>query len=367
MHSQPPVLVFSHLRWDFVWQRPQHLLTRVARNHRVLFIEEPLRHESADPAWECQTPAPGILVCRPRTPLAAPGFHDEQMPALEGLVADLLRREGLDDYLAWFYTPMAVPLLRGLRPRAVVYDCMDELSAFRGAPPELLRREAELLGRADIVFTGGPSLYRAKNDRHPNVHCFPSSVDAAHFGKARQGLAEPAEQAALPHPRLGFFSVIDERFDVPLLDALARARPDWQFVLVGPVAKIDPADLPQRPNLHYPGKRPYEALPGYLKAWDVCLMPFALNEATRYTSPTKTLEYLAADKPIVSTSVPDVVAGYRGVVHFADDLAAFVAAIEAALAEAPNDPETRFKRRLVARALYSTWLDVEELKTAAVH
>ena len=266
------------------------------------------------------------------------------MPALRQLLRRLVEEQGIEESIAWFYTPMAVPLLDVLRPRVIVYDCMDELSAFRGAPPQMLEREAELLRRADVVFTGGPSLYRAKKHRHANVHCFPSSVDQAHFGQARSGVSDHAEQMSLPHPRLGFFGVIDERFDVALLDAVARARPEWQFVLVGPVVKIDPASLPRHSNIHYFGQRSYQELPRFLAGWDVCLLPFARNEATRFISPTKTLEYMAAERPIVSTSITDVAEPYGDIVYLGDTAGEFVAACERALTDSAGERDSRFAR-----------------------
>ncbi|MFL5338734.1 MAG: FAD-dependent oxidoreductase [Gemmataceae bacterium] len=339
-----PLLVFSHLRWDFVYQRPQHLLSRLARHRPVWFVEEPQHVEGAAPFWKFDTPAENVTVCRPQTPERAHGFADEQMPALRKLMAQLVREQSLSDFVAWFYTPMALPLLDRLKPRAVVYDCMDELSAFLNAPPQLLRREADLLGRADVVFTGGPSLYRAKKGRHPRVFCFPSSVDAQHFGRARDPQTEAADQAGLPRPRLGFFGVIDERFDVPLLDALAAAHPDWQMVMVGPVVKIDPAVLPRRPNIHYLGGRKYAELPGYLAGWDVALLPFARNASTKFISPTKTLEYMAAEKPIVSTPITDVAEPYGDVVYLGGTPEEFIAACERALAAPAAEREGRFAR-----------------------
>ncbi len=336
--SPLPVIVFSHLRWNFVYQRPQHLLSRLAARRRVLFVEEPVRDEAGEPRWELERPLPNLTVARPFTPLGTHGFSDEQVRALKGMVDQLAESEAVGPCIAWFYTPLALPLAEPLDVRAVVYDCMDELSAFRGAPPGLLQREAELLRLADVVFTGGPSLYRAKKGRHPNVHCFPSSVDAAHFARARAGagLAEAPDQASLPRPRLGYFGVIDERLDLPLLDALARARPDWQIAMVGPVVKIDPADLPRHANIHYLGSKPYEQLPGYLAGWDVCLLPFARNEATRYISPTKTLEYMAAERPIASTPITDVAEPYGDIVHLGSTPEEFLAACERALAGAVN-------------------------------
>ncbi len=341
MHRRADLVVFSHLRWDFVFQRPQHLLTRLAASRRVFFVEEPVPVTTGAPTWECREAAAGVTVCRPLTPCAAPGFHEDQMPALRPLIVQLIDDEGIADPIAWFYTPMALPLLGWLRPRGVVYDCMDELSAFKNAPPQLLQREAELLRRANVVFTGGPSLYRAKKDRHPNVHCFPSSVDAAHFGQARDALAEHPEQAPLPRPRLGFFGVLDERLDTDAIGALAHAHPEWQVVLVGPVVKIDPATLPRHPNLHYFGQRPYTELPAFLTGWDVCLLPFARSEATRYISPTKTLEYMAAERPIVSTPITDVAEPYGDIVYLGDTPASFVAACERAMASGSGERAAR--------------------------
>jgi protoporphyrinogen oxidase/glycosyltransferase involved in cell wall biosynthesis len=338
------LIVFSHLRWDFVYQRPQHLLTRLARHQRVYFFEEPIQADGP-PSLEVTEPVPNVRVVRPHTPVRAHGFHDDQLPVLQSLLADLIAAEGLDDYAIWFYTPMALPLAQQLNPNAVVYDCMDELSAFMNAPKQLLQRENALLKAADVVFTGGPSLHRAKKDRHPVVHCFPSSVDSRHFEGARDGADHPA-QAQLPRPRIGFYGVVDERIDLALLAGVADARPDWQLVMVGPVVKIDPATLPRRPNIHYFGQQRYEDLPAFVAGWDVCMLPFALNESTRHISPTKTLEYMAAAKPIVSTPITDVAEPHGDVVRIAAGVDAFVAACEQSLVE---QGETRAAREAAMR------------------
>ena len=339
----PALVVFSHLRWDFVFQRPQHVLTRMAARRPVLFIEEPVR-TAGEPHWELLTPAPGVTVARPHTPVEAGGFNDAQNAVLKPMVDRLLADHAAGGYDLWFYSPLALPLAAGLKPRVVIYDNMDDLSAFKFAPPELLDRERAVLARADVVFTGGPSLYAAMKDRHPNAHCFSSSVDAAHFGTAAGPLPEPPEQAGIPHPRLGYFGVIDERFDVPLLAAAADARPDWHFVIVGPVVKIDPAVLPRRPNVHYTGGQTYAALPNFLAGWDVALLVFARNESTRRISPTKVLEYMAAGKPIVSTRIADIVEPYGAMVGLGDEPAEFVAACAAALAESPEGKAARLDR-----------------------
>jgi glycosyltransferase involved in cell wall biosynthesis len=337
----PHLIVFSHLRWNFVFQRPQHLLTRLARHYPVVFIEEPVRSDG--PArLERSRPAPGVEVLCPHTPVDASGFHDDQLPALEALLAGYRAEQRIDDCIVWFYTPMALPLLGEFRPRAVVYDCMDELAAFKDAPRQMRQRETALLKIAQVVLTGGPSLYEAKRALHPHVLCLPSAVDAEHYAAANAlGQEAAMRRAAQLHqgiraPRLGFFGVIDERLDLGLVAELADAQPGWQVVMVGPLAKIGPGQLPQRPNIHWLGQQPYEILPQLVAGWDVCLMPFAINEATRYISPTKTLEYMAAGKPVVSTPVRDVKAMFSDVVQIAGDAGSFIEACRRALAETPH-------------------------------
>jgi UDP-galactopyranose mutase len=335
----PPLVVYCHLRWSSVFQRPQQLLSRIARRRRIVFVEEPVRGTRS--GWEMEQPVRNLLVARPVTPVDAPGFHPAQLPQLEPLLQRLLKWRGIGPHSAWLYTPMAWPLASAARPDAVVYDCMDELSGFAGAPEGLAERERELLAAADVVFTGGPSLFRAKSGLHPRVRCMPSSVDVEHFRAAPREL--PADLAAIPRPRLGFFGVLDERLDRELLDALAISHPEWQIVLIGPVVKIPPDSLPRRANLHYLGERPYAELPGYLHGWDACLLPFALNDATRFISPTKTLEYMAAELPIISTPIRDVEEPYGGIVHVAP-AAGFAAACERALSEPPDQRLLRTAR-----------------------
>lgn len=323
------LVCFSHLRWAFVHQRPQHLMTRFAREYQVFFVEEPVVAEAAVPSLEVRRTDDGVWIVVPRIPAGT-----DPRAAQRSLLDDLFAGFGLVRPILWYYTPMSLAFSDHLPAAAVVYDCMDELSAFQGAPPALRTREDALLARADLVFTGGHSLYLAKRQRHHCVHAFPSGVDVGHFAAARGGIAEAADQAGLARPRLGFYGVLDERLDRALLAAVAARRPDWQFVLLGPVAKIDPESLPRAPNLHYLGPRPYAALPSYLAGWEVALMPFALNAATRFISPTKTPEYLAAGRPVVATPVPDVVRAYgdTGLVALAATPAAFVAACERAIA-----------------------------------
>jgi len=328
----PDLVCLSHLRWDFVYQRPQHLLSRFAKGRRVFFVEEPLFGDW-QPHLDITPRGDGLHVVVPRVPQ---GMGGEAVEAVQkGLMDDLFGERGIDDYVLWYYTPMALAWTRHLQPLATVYDCMDELSAFRGAPPALREREAELFRRADLIFTGGQSLYEAKRDQHHAVYALPSSIDAPHFAQARSATGDPEDQAGIPHPRLGFFGVIDERMDIGLLDAVAVARPDWHLVLVGPVVKIEESELPRRANIHYLGGKSYDELPAYIAGWDVALLPFARNESTRFISPTKTPEYLAAGKPVVSTSIRDVVRPYgeMGMVRIADTPREFAECVAQALVE----------------------------------
>jgi len=344
------LLCISHLRWDFVWQRPQQLLSRLSRERRVVFVEEPLPGDG--PATlELAPRAEGVLLAVPRLPPDLPPEVAEAEQAR--LLAELVEELALERYVLWLTTPMAVGFTRALNPLAVVYDCMDELSSFAYAPEQIRQREDELFGIADLVFTGGASLYEAKRERHLDVHLFPSSVDTAHFAAARGALPEPHDQAAIARPRLGYMGVIDERMDLELLAELAAAEPSWQLVLLGPLAKLDLEALPRAPNIHLLGQRPYTELPAYLRGWDVALLPFARNEATRFISPTKTPEYLSAGLPVVSTPIADVVRAYgeSGLVRIADSTEGFVECCRAAMAE---DREGRL-RRVDAFLTESSW------------
>nr|MBA2296743.1 NAD(P)-binding protein [Actinomycetota bacterium] len=356
----------SHLRWDFVWQRPQQLLTRCAGERRVFFVEEPVFGTTGAPHLNVRHLSERIVVAVPELPEGCtPEEADEiQERLLRGFLHDFL----VERFVLWLYTPMALPFTRALDSLALVYDCMDELSAFAHASERLGPLEDELFRRADLVLTGGRSLFEAKQSRHPHVHLFPSSVDSAHFAAARRPGSEPRDQAAIARPRLGYAGVIDERIDLELVAGLADARPRWQLVLLGPVTKIDPAVLPQRHNLHYLGRKDYADLPAYLRAWDVALLPFALNRATRFISPTKTPEYLAAGLPVVSTPIADVVRPYgeEGLVRIAEDAAGFVAAAEQAMEESSVDRQLRVDAFLTESSWDFTWADISELVEAAI-
>jgi UDP-galactopyranose mutase len=359
------LVCLSHLRWDFVYQRPQHLLSRCAKQRRVFFVEEPIFVQGAS-RLEVSQREDGVYVVVPHLP---EGLSSEvAVEAIQQAMIDRLFAEhGIRDYVLWYYTPMALGWTRHLKPIVTVYDCMDELSAFKNAPRLLREREADLFRRADLVFTGGQSLYEAKRDQHQNVYAFPSSIDRAHFAQARDSrMEDPADQASIPHPRMGFFGVVDERFDIELLDGISEARPDWHFVIIGPVVKIDENALPRRANIHYLGSKSYKELPAYLAGWDVAALLFARNESTRFISPTKTPEYLAAGKPVVSTSIRDVVRPYGklGLVRIADDAASFIrAAAEIGMDERTDDAAwlARVDEFLAKISWDRTWGEMAEL------
>ena len=354
---QPATLLcFSHLRWNFVFQRPQHLMGRFAREMAVIYWEEPIEIGPKETAFLKVREAEGFPRVRVAVPHLPQGMSDD---AREGALKRLLDAHVASirgPLVAWYYTPMMLPFSRHLDADVTVFDAMDELSKFKFAPVKLLELEQELIDKADIVFTGGSSLFEAKKDRHPNVHCFPSSVDRTHFAKARARQFDPADQEDLPKPRLGFYGVIDERFDIDLLDQVAAMRPDWSFVMVGPVVKIAEEDLPRRHNIHYLGGKTYDQLPAYLSGWDVALMPFAMNESTQFISPTKTPEYLAGGKPVVSTPVKDVVRHYGALegVQIAGDADSFVAACEKAL-ELARNPESGWLAEADLMLSASSW------------
>jgi UDP-galactopyranose mutase len=332
------LVCLSHLRWDFVYQRPQHLMSRFAKNRRVFFVEEPILTDE-DTHLKITPREDNLTVVVPHISHA-----DREEKNIEEIqrefLDELFSKQKIKDFVLWFYTPMAMSFAEHLEPKAVIYDCMDEL-----------------FQKADLVFTGGQSLYEAKKDKHKSVYAFPSSIDTEHFKQARNTTEQPADQKQIQRPRLGYCGVIDERVNINLLAEMADLRSDWQFVMIGPVVKISDEDLPRRANIHYLGGKNYQELPSYMASWDVALMPFALNESTRFISPTKTPEYLAAGKPVVSTPIQDVVRPYgeMNLVFIASTAQEFVAACEKALAENPDGNRTQIDEFLAQNSWDKTW------------
>lgn len=353
------LLCFSHLRWDFVFQRPQHLLGHAAGSYRVFYIEEP-DFANAPAHFRMKVAPSGVTIL-------TPVFDQQSDHAFEmrTLIKGLQSTLGGGPQVHWFYTPMAMRFGGDLDCDLRVYDCMDELTGFRFAPPDLAGLEDALLSSAKLVFTGGQSLFEAKKQRHPDVHLFASSVDVAHFGRARGDLPDPPDQAGLARPRIGYFGVIDERMDLALVDRAAREMPDVQFVMVGPVTKIEPKDLPRRPNIHWLGRKEYADLPAYIANWQAAWMPFALNDATRFISPTKTPEFLAAGRQVTATAITDVVTPYgkQGLVRIAD-----ADTITAALRDSLQPPTPHWQRSvdqcLAAMSWHDTWAGMQNLMRA---
>ena len=327
----PPrnLMCFSHLRWDFVFQRPQHLMSRFGKDMNVYFFEEPLFDSDQEDYLDFSVKRENLRVVTPHL-----SKHKAErtltVSAITALLTCFFKDAIFANWTFWYYTPMAFEFSEKFKPKLIIYDCMDELSAFKFAPEELPGLEKKLMNRADLVFTGGHSLYEAKKDQHNNIFPFPSSIEKEHFAKARKRHREPKDQAFISGPKIGFYGVIDERFDIELIGRIAEQRPDWQLMLIGPVVKIDEATLPKYPNIHYLGQKSYEELPAYLSGWDVALIPFLLNDSTRYISPTKTPEYLAAGIPVVSAPIKDVVKPYgiKKLVSIATGVNDFIEAID---------------------------------------
>lgn len=334
------LVTFSHLRWNFVYQRPQHIISRFVNEYRVFYVEEVLFNEQPD-GYDMYLSNDRVWVVTPHLQISNTGnTAQRQVQVINNFFTD----NAILDYWFWYYSPMYFALTRHFNPQVIVYDCMDELSAFKFAPPDLVDLEKELMQKANIVFTGGQSLYQAKKKLHHNIYCFPSSIDKTHFNKARSIKIDPESQQHIPYPRLGFFGVVDERFDIDLVKELATKKPEWHIIIIGPVVKIDPDTLPKNNNIHYLGMKSYEQLPDYIGNWDIAIMPFAINESTRFISPTKTPEYLAAGRPVIATPVHDVVDPYgkNKLVHIAHNADEFIAA---ALQEL-HDPRNQLLRKV---------------------
>lgn len=336
------VVVFSHLRWNWVWQRPQHLISRIGKGGRVWFVEEPLPAPVDQITLGSEVCADGLT----RLWLEVPdeGRHVGFEAHLRDRYVEELRPvlAGVGSLVAWIYSPLALDIALAQSPDLLVFDVMDDLASFKDAPAELVTRHRQALRRADVVFTGGRTLHRGVSHHRPDAHLFPSGVEPEHYEAARR------YRAPRSVPVAGYVGVIDERIDLDLLAGLADALPGWEIQMVGPVAKIDPAQLPRRSNIRYLGAQPYERLPEVMGGFDVALMPFALNEATRSISPTKTLEYLAAGLPVVSTRIDDVVASFQSVVDLRDDAAGFAEACRRARDDDVSDRDRQVRPLLLA-------------------
>jgi UDP-galactopyranose mutase len=357
------LICFCHLRWNFVYQRPQHLMSRFAKHQRVFLIEEPWF--DAEHANHLQLDRKDNLTIV--IPHLQNGLSEEDIVTQQiKLLKDFFEEESITNYFFWYYSPMPIAIGNAFDPQFIMYDCMDELSLFKDAPAVLRDREKELFEKAALVFTGGHNLYQAKKNSHHNIYPFPSSIDKEHFAQARQLTTDPDDQANIPHPKFGFYGVIDERFDIDLIKQVAERKPEWQFVIIGPVVKINPDSLPKLGNIHYVGGKSYEDLPKYLAGWDVAVIPFVLNDSTKYISPTKTPEYLAAGKPVISTSIVDVVTPYavNNLVQIADTADDFIKAAEFELTRTDRDQWLeKVDEFLLNNSWDNTWSRMQNLIT----
>ena len=349
----PALVVFSHLRWDSPYRRPREILSRLAARTRVLFVEEPCFH-AGHPSAIVRVPDLNVTVLTPRTPLNAPGFHDDQIPLLSKLVANALAREQMRAYGVWLDTPMALPLLKKLEPTCIVYDCIADLAQLPGAPRQIAQREHALLRMANVVICASPGLWRTRRAQRDDARLIADSVDAAHFACAADGrFAHPAVRA-LARPRLGYAGIIDERVDWDLLRAVAEARPEWEICLVGPIAHADPSALPHAPNLHYFDECTHADLPMHIAGWDVALLPMVRDDAAHFTATATALQYMAAGRPIVSTPIRDVARFGERVIRFGASVPAFIAACEATLTE-PAADRARSARGMASIVRTTNW------------
>ncbi|MEP7218537.1 MAG: glycosyltransferase [Bacteroidota bacterium] len=357
--GQPDIICFSKLRWDFVFQRPHHLLSRCAAEHRVFFVEDPVLDADDYGRLEINRREHGVWVVVPHLP--ADLDNHERLAHCSDLLSDLIRDRNISEYILWYCSANALAVTRHLEPISIIYDCdgmYDCDGPERGTPAH--EDEAELSARADLIFTVDNATYERKRNERSNVFAFPNDIDRMHFAEGRNYQDDPLDQLHIPHPRLGFFGMIDNRLDFALIESIADARPDWNLVLVGPIGAMDPATaLPSRSNIHYLGARPYHDIPAYLSGWDVAMLPLKVGE-TVHISPTNIPECLAAGVPVVATSFRDAVHPYgaSGLIANADTLAEFIiAAAESGMDEA-IDAECWFEkvdRFLAGIAWENTW------------
>lgn len=314
------MIVFCHLRWHFVYQRPQHIISRISKTMKTLFIEEPLYNNESKESGN-------LIIINDMLHVLQPNVKD--IESIAAIIPEYVKNKDIP--VGWFYSAIFCPLSECIDFETIVYDCMEELSLLKGSAKNVINQEKYLISNADIIFTSGKSLYELKKQWHTNVHCFPSSVDEPHFAKALNGIKVADDVANLQSPIVGYYGVIDERIDFALLHETALKLPNVSFVMIGPLSKIEKNDLPQEDNIHYLGMKSYNELPHYLKAFDIAMIPFAVNDTTKYISPTKTLEYMSAGKPIISTKITDIVHDYGICLSMVESADEFYEAIKFAL------------------------------------
>jgi glycosyltransferase involved in cell wall biosynthesis len=363
MLSGRDIVVFAN-DWGNDPMSKKHLVRRLAQRNRVLWVESlgnrpprvaarrdlrriamKLGAFARDMLGTLREPEPNVWLL---TPLAVPRYGDPKIDRINRVVVTsavraAMRRLHFERPITYTFVPASVWAAGSLGEERLVYHCVDDFGAFEGASPAIVRYEEELCRRADAVIACSQPLYESRRRWNPNTFLVRHGVEHAHFARALDPqLAEPADLAAIPHPRIGFHGLIAEWVDLRLMRKVADAMPDAHVVLIGQANRAL-RELEGAPNMHHLQRKPYAELPAYCKGMDVAVLPFAPGPLTKASNPLKLREYLSAGLPVVATDIPEaralVPAGIR-VAHDDDD---FLAQISAAL-RAPGPDAARSAR-----------------------
>jgi len=336
---EPVFILASIIQWYEVWQRPQHFASNLSRKYKTCYISPvPVHHIVGQVhVWlsrRLKRLAQRLWVF---VPLLLPGENKVGLiRALNrllwvGYAKEAALRLGTARPVVWINFPFNPRLAKSLSPRAVVYDVMDEFVEFSIAPRKARRMEEEVLNRASFVSTGTYALYEKKTALHPHVRYIPCGVDFELFNSVvKRKPPRPQDFPKARAPVFGYFGTLNERIDAELIEEVARRRPGWLFVLIGPIQRSY-GGTRQLGNVYYLGLKPYKLLPTYLAHFDVCTMPYRITEATKSISPVKLLEYFAAGKPVITTRIPDVLRFYESLVWVVDGADDFITKGEALL------------------------------------
>jgi glycosyltransferase involved in cell wall biosynthesis len=350
------IVCLSFVTWDDHWGTPQQIMSRMAKNgNRVLFVDQPIsplsfltRMRANDVVgkqfkrWRegQRAAAPNVIAASP--PPILPLRYNRIVNRINAwIMRRWLKKQvklaGFNDVIFWNFQPCFPKIGDALDPIYSVYHCVDDFSAIPvwwAGTDDVINREAECCRESDVVICTGRKLVASRSAFNPNAHFVPEGADIDLFATAAEESTQvPDDIAALPGKVIGYIGVIDFRLDVALIEHMAKRRPDWSIALVGPVKEgsVDLAGLRGLPNVVFFGNRPIDALPSYIKAMDVCLIPYVLNDYTHHIFPLKLYEYMAAGKPIVATDMEEMrpYAGPEMTIAQGND--GFLAAVEDAL------------------------------------
>jgi len=371
--NRKTIICFSHLTWDRnLFQRPQQLMLRFSKRFNVLYVSGySCRQFFIDLFRRKKTHSYHVTDnLAVYSPFALPPIKKYSSITirlnkilLSFLVKRRLKKLKFKDPILWIYHPRYIDAIGKFKEELIIYDCMDDFTSLLSDYEDRERNikdERALLKKADMVFAGGYSIAELKRDSREHIHVFPSAVEIYHFKKARSdNLEMPDDITDIPHPILGYWGAIDERVDHELLKRLAMKHPEWSIVLLGPIVRHKAGDLSylkEIKNIFWLGPKDYSLLPNYAKAFDVCLIPFVLSREGKFLSPTKTLEYLATGKPVVSTPITDVVRFYDGVVGIADGPDEFGMAVRRCMEE----DNASMKQKRICFTENKSWEDTAE-------